>query len=97
MFPDAPFIPRPGEINAWDNTEFVDAVKVGRRAAAAQRSLPAPEGGPATGSPASSTVGPVGAADRTKHLLCAVVHHWRSLRRGIIALELCQPVVAGTS
>jgi len=27
MFPDAPFIPRPGEINAWDNTDFVNAVK----------------------------------------------------------------------
>jgi nicotinamidase-related amidase len=27
MFPDAPFIPRPGQINAWDNEEFVKAVK----------------------------------------------------------------------
>jgi len=27
MFPDAPFIPRPGEINAWDNADFVKAVK----------------------------------------------------------------------
>jgi nicotinamidase-related amidase len=26
-FPDAPFIPRPGQINAWDNGEFVAAVK----------------------------------------------------------------------
>lgn len=28
MFPNAPLIRRPGEINAWDNTEFVKAVKV---------------------------------------------------------------------
>jgi nicotinamidase-related amidase len=27
MFPDAPFIPRPGQINAWDNEEFVAAVR----------------------------------------------------------------------
>jgi nicotinamidase-related amidase len=27
MFPDAPFIPRPGQINAWDNADFVKAVK----------------------------------------------------------------------
>ena len=27
MFPEAPFIPRPGQINAWDNAEFVQAVK----------------------------------------------------------------------
>lgn len=26
-FPEAPFIPRPGEINAWDNEEFVRAVE----------------------------------------------------------------------
>jgi len=26
-FPKAPFIPRPGQINAWDNEEFVAAVK----------------------------------------------------------------------
>jgi nicotinamidase-related amidase len=26
-FPDAPFIARPGQINAWDNEEFVAAVK----------------------------------------------------------------------
>lgn len=26
-FPDAPFIARPGQINAWDNEEFVKAVK----------------------------------------------------------------------
>lgn len=26
LFPDAPFIPRPGQINAWDNEEFVKAV-----------------------------------------------------------------------
>lgn len=27
MFPQAPFIARPGQINAWDNEEFVSAVK----------------------------------------------------------------------
>ncbi len=27
VFPDAPFIPRPGQINAWDNDDFVKAVK----------------------------------------------------------------------
>jgi len=27
MFPDAPFFARPGQINAWDNEEFVGAVK----------------------------------------------------------------------
>jgi nicotinamidase-related amidase len=27
-FPNAPFIPRPGQINAWDNEDFVKAVKV---------------------------------------------------------------------
>ncbi|WP_089604145.1 isochorismate family cysteine hydrolase YcaC [Acinetobacter piscicola] len=27
MFPDAPFIPRPGQINAWGNEDFVKAVK----------------------------------------------------------------------
>ncbi|NUO86927.1 MAG: hydrolase [Cupriavidus sp.] len=27
MFPDAPFIPRPGQINAWDNEDFVSAVR----------------------------------------------------------------------
>ncbi len=27
MFPDAPYIARPGQINAWDNQDFVDAVK----------------------------------------------------------------------
>jgi nicotinamidase-related amidase len=26
-FPDAPFIPRPGQINAWDNEDFVAAVQ----------------------------------------------------------------------
>ena len=26
-FPDAPFIARPGQINAWDNDDFVNAVK----------------------------------------------------------------------
>ncbi len=27
MFPNAPFIPRPGQINAWDNEDFVKAVR----------------------------------------------------------------------
>ncbi len=27
MFPDAPYIARPGQINAWDNEKFVKAVK----------------------------------------------------------------------
>lgn len=27
MFPDAPYIARPGQINAWDNEEFVKAIK----------------------------------------------------------------------
>jgi nicotinamidase-related amidase len=27
MFPDAPYIPRPGQINAWDNEDFVAAIK----------------------------------------------------------------------
>lgn len=27
MFPDAPYIARPGQINAWDNEEFVKAVE----------------------------------------------------------------------
>ncbi|MEM9366641.1 MAG: isochorismate family cysteine hydrolase YcaC [Planctomycetota bacterium] len=27
MFPDAPFIHRPGQINAWDNEDFVKAVE----------------------------------------------------------------------
>ncbi|MBH3163591.1 hydrolase [Serratia marcescens] len=27
QFPDAPFIPRPSQINAWDNDDFVKAVK----------------------------------------------------------------------
>lgn len=27
-FPDAPYIARPGQINAWDNEDFVTAVKV---------------------------------------------------------------------
>jgi nicotinamidase-related amidase len=32
MLPDAPYIPRPGQINAWDNEEFVRAVEqTGRR------------------------------------------------------------------
>jgi nicotinamidase-related amidase len=32
MFPDAPLISRPGQINAWDNADFVAAIeKTGRR------------------------------------------------------------------
>lgn len=31
QFPDAPFIPRPGQINAWDNDDFVKAVKAAGR------------------------------------------------------------------
>jgi nicotinamidase-related amidase len=32
MFPEAPYIPRPGQINAWDNEDFVKAVEAtGRR------------------------------------------------------------------
>ena len=27
-FPDAPLIARPGQINAWDNADFVQAIKV---------------------------------------------------------------------
>ncbi|WP_435009876.1 isochorismate family cysteine hydrolase YcaC [Tundrisphaera lichenicola] len=27
LFPEAPFIPRPGQINAWDNDDFVAAIK----------------------------------------------------------------------
>jgi len=27
QFPDAPYIARPGQINAWDNEAFVDAIK----------------------------------------------------------------------
>lgn len=27
LFPDAPYIARPGQINAWDNADFVKAVK----------------------------------------------------------------------
>ncbi|MEL6113850.1 isochorismate family cysteine hydrolase YcaC [Photobacterium sp. SP02] len=27
MFPDSPYIARPGQINAWDNEEFVQAIK----------------------------------------------------------------------
>ncbi|MGK7905784.1 MAG: isochorismate family cysteine hydrolase YcaC [Synechococcus sp.] len=27
LFPDAPYIARPGQINAWDNEDFVEAVK----------------------------------------------------------------------
>lgn len=32
MFPDAPFFARPGQINAWDNEDFVNAIKnIGRK------------------------------------------------------------------
>ena len=32
MFPEAPYIPRPGQINAWDNADFVKAIeKTGRK------------------------------------------------------------------
>lgn len=32
MFPDAPYVARPGQINAWDNEDFVAAIKAtGRR------------------------------------------------------------------
>ena len=31
MFPDAPYIARPGQINAWDNEDFVKAVKATNR------------------------------------------------------------------
>ncbi|HEY9191355.1 MAG TPA: isochorismate family cysteine hydrolase YcaC [Methyloversatilis sp.] len=32
LFPDAPYIARPGQINAWDNEDFVRAIKAtGRR------------------------------------------------------------------
>jgi nicotinamidase-related amidase len=27
ILPDAPFIPRPGQINAWDNEDFMAAVE----------------------------------------------------------------------
>lgn len=27
LFPDAPYIPRPGQINAWDNSDFVEVIK----------------------------------------------------------------------
>lgn len=27
IFPDAPYIARPGQINAWDNEDFVKAIK----------------------------------------------------------------------
>ena len=37
MFPDAPYIPRPGQINAWDNEDFVEAVKQDRPQAADHR------------------------------------------------------------
>jgi nicotinamidase-related amidase len=31
LFPEAPFVARPGQINAWDNDEFVAAVKAAGR------------------------------------------------------------------
>ena len=31
LFPDAPYIARPGNINAWDNEDFVKAVKATAR------------------------------------------------------------------
>jgi nicotinamidase-related amidase len=31
MFPEAPVIPRPGQINAWDNEEFVKAAQATER------------------------------------------------------------------
>jgi len=31
QFPDAPYIARPGQINAWDNADFVQAVKATRK------------------------------------------------------------------
>ena len=32
LLPDAPVIPRPGQINAWDNSDFVEAIrKTGRK------------------------------------------------------------------
>jgi nicotinamidase-related amidase len=31
LFPEAPFIPRPGQINAWDNADFVAAIKATSR------------------------------------------------------------------
>ncbi len=32
MFPDAPYVARPGQINAWDNADFVAAIrKTGRK------------------------------------------------------------------
>jgi nicotinamidase-related amidase len=32
LFPGAPFVPRPGQINAWDNADFVAAIEAtGRR------------------------------------------------------------------
>ncbi len=37
MFPDAPYIARPGQINAWDNEDFVKAVKATGKKAIADR------------------------------------------------------------
>ena len=32
MFPDAPYIARPAQLNAWDNEDFVKAIKaIGRK------------------------------------------------------------------
>ena len=49
IFPDAPYIARPGNINAWDNEDFVNAVKatgkkqliIDRRLRHVQRDRPA--------------------------------------------------------
>ena len=38
IFPHAPYVPRPGNINAWDNEDFVNAV---RRPGVSNSSLPA--------------------------------------------------------
>lgn len=41
MFPNAPYIARPGNINAWDNEDFVNAVKnTGRKQLIMPASLP---------------------------------------------------------
>ena len=37
MFPNAPYIARPGNINAWDNEDFVKAVKATGQEAADHR------------------------------------------------------------
>ena len=37
LFPDAPYIARPGNINAWDNEDFVNAVKATGKKTTAHR------------------------------------------------------------